>query len=99
MKSSTPTPQAQGPSLTSQAPGLRVSSPPPCPSVLYLMPISSFLCPRRAGWQEQALRRSARYVGATLGSGIWGTRPSTQPRPPNARALLRAMVGPQLHLS
>lgn len=58
------------------------------------MPVSSFLCPRRAGWQEQALRRTARYVGAALGSGVCGTRPSTQPCPPSARALLHAMLGP-----
>lgn len=50
--------------------------------MLCLMPISSFLCPRRAGWSEQALRQSARYVGATLGSGGLGPAPSpTHPVP------------------
>lgn len=90
----TPSRQAQGPCLTAQALGLRVPSAPPCPSVLSLMPISSFLCPRRAGWPEQALRWSARYVGAALGSGVWGIWPSTQPRPPSALALLGAKLGP-----
>lgn len=73
----------------SDIPGPRSPSAPTplCPSMLYLMPISSFLCPRRAGWPEQALRRSARYVGAALGSGVCGTWPSTQLRPPSAHAL------------
>lgn len=69
-------------------------STPPCPSMLYLMPVSSFLCPRRAGWPEQALRQSARYVGAALGSGVCGTWPSTQPRLPSDLVLLYAMLGP-----
>lgn len=90
-------PRVEGPCPTDRpGPGLGAPSAPPRPSPRDLTSISSFLCPRRASWPEQALRRTARYVGAALGSGVCGTQPSTQPRPPRARDLLRATLGPPL---
>lgn len=92
MKSSISTPQAQGPWLTTQAPGLKSALAPTLPlhalshaRLVLFVPAQS----RLAGAGPEV---ECQVCGSS--SGVWGTWPSTQPRPPSARALLRAVVCP-----
>lgn len=73
----------------SQAPGLKVSSLPTRSHarLVLFVPAQS----RLAGAGPEA---DCQVCGSC--SGVCGTQPSTQPRPPSACALLRAMLGPPL---